>query len=114
MRPEARKYLWDALQASERAERFVHGKTFSDYKADELLRAAVERQFEIVGEALTQLTKIDASGAVALPDCKRIIAFRNILIHGYASVDDQIVWGVVEGSLPSLIANLRRLLRNQA
>ncbi len=49
MRPEARKYLWDALQACERVERFMHGKTFNDYKADELLRAAVERQFEIVG-----------------------------------------------------------------
>lgn len=86
-------------------------RPFSDYKADELLRAAVERQFEIVGEALTQLNKIDPAAAAALPDCKRIIAFRNILIHGYASVDDQIVWGVVEGSLPSLMADLRNLLR---
>ena len=112
MRPEARKYLWDALQASERVERFVDGKTFSDYKADELLRAGVERQFEIVGEALTQLNKIDAATAAALPACKRIIAFRNILIHGYASVDDQLVWGVVESSLPALIADLRALLHS--
>ena len=50
MRPEARKYLWDAVQAADRIRRFVAGKTFDDYKNNDLLRSGVERQFEIIGE----------------------------------------------------------------
>jgi uncharacterized protein with HEPN domain len=75
-----------------------------------LLRSAVERQFEIVGEALAQLRKVDAETAATIPELPRIVAFRNILIHGYATVDDRIVWGVVEGSLPALRAALKKLL----
>jgi len=111
MRPESRKYLWDALQAGQRVARFVEGKNFEDYESDELLRSAVERQFEIVGEALSQLNKIDAGTAATIPEVGRIIAFRNILMHGYASVDDRLVWGVIERSLPALIAELQSLLK---
>ena len=110
MRPEARKYLWDASQAVDRITRFVAGKTFQSYQADELLRSAVERQFEIIGEALAQLRTADAETAANVPDSARIVAFRNLLIHGYATVDDKIVWGVVEGSLPQLQEALSRLL----
>ena len=110
MRPEARKYLWDASQASDRIARFVAGKTFQAYQADELLRSAVERQFEIIGEALSRLRTVDAETAASVPDSARIVAFRNLLIHGYATVDDRIVWGVVEGSLPRLREVLKRPL----
>ena len=55
MRPESRKLLWDALQAADRIGRFIANKQFEDYCADEQLRSAVERQFEIAGEALAQL-----------------------------------------------------------
>lgn len=112
MRPESRKYLWDALQAADRIGRFVSGKTFEDYKKDELLRSGVERQFEIIGESLAQLSRLDSDTAASIPELSRIVAFRNILIHGYATVDDQIVWGVVEGSLPRLRAALARLLED--
>ena len=54
MHADARKLLWDAQQAAERIARFTSGKTFPDYEADEYLRSAVERQFEIIGEALLQ------------------------------------------------------------
>ena len=60
MHADARKLLWDAQQASERVARFTAGKTFVDYEADDYLRSAVERQFEIIGEALNQLGRIDA------------------------------------------------------
>ncbi len=110
MRPEARKYLWDASQAVDRITRFVAGKTFQSYQADELLRSAVERQFEIIGESLAQLRTADVETAASVPDSARIVAFRNLLIHGYATVDDKIVWGVVEGSLPQLQEALSRLL----
>jgi uncharacterized protein with HEPN domain len=102
MRPESHKYLWDALQAADRIAQFVSGKSLEAYAEEDLLRSAVERQFEIVGEALAQLRKVDAETAATIPELPRIVAFRNILIHGYATVDDRIVWGVVEGSLPAL------------
>lgn len=55
MRPDPRKYLWDALRAAERLGKFRQGKSFAGYQSDDLLRSAVERQLEIIGEALTQL-----------------------------------------------------------
>jgi hypothetical protein len=61
-------------------------------------RSAVERQFEIIGEALDQLSAVDAELAAQLPDLGRIVAFRNIPIHGNATVDDALVWQVLTGS----------------
>ena len=110
MRLEAQKYLFDIQQAADRIARFCDGKQFGDYRDDELLRSAVERQFEIMGEALSQLAKHDADLAERIKDHRKIIAFRNILIHAYATVDDRIVWGVVEGDLPALRASLKELL----
>ena len=111
MRPEACKYVWDALDAAKRIARFTNGKTLEMYQADDLLRSAVERQFEIIGEALSHLGRVDPSTAASIPELPRIIAFRNILIHGYASVDDKLVWGVVESKLTSLRDALELLLR---
>lgn len=79
MRPESRKYLWDASQAVERITRFVAGKTYQTYQNDDLLRSAVERQFEIIGESLTKLRAIDPETAASVPESARIIAFRNLL-----------------------------------
>ena len=75
-----------------------------------MLRSGVERQFEIIGESLTRLDKLDSETAAAIPELARIVAFRNLLIHGYATVDDRIVWGVVEGNLSKLREVLQRLL----
>ena len=110
MQADARKLLWDAQQAAERINRFTTGKAFTDYEQDEFLRSAVERQFEIVGEALGRLAKVDPETASQITDLARIVAFRNVLIHGYASVDNQLVWGVVEGSLASLLQELNELV----
>jgi uncharacterized protein with HEPN domain len=110
MRPESRKYLWDAREAADRIRRFTTGKAWSTYESDELLRSAVERQFEIIGEALAQLRSVDPDVAAKVPELARIVAFRNILIHGYASVDNKLVWGVVEGKLSALRTALDELL----
>ncbi|ANZ37739.1 hypothetical protein BBK82_18430 [Lentzea guizhouensis] len=87
-----------------------NGKTFDDYLADAMLRSAVERQFEIIGEALNNLSKVDPELAALVPDLARIVAFRNILIHGYASVDDALVWQVLAEKRPRLEEHLRQLL----
>ncbi len=75
-----------------------------------MLRAAVERQFEIAGEALTQLARLDPGIAAQIADFRRIIAFRNLLIHGYADIDDRIVWALIESKLARLHDDVARLL----
>ncbi|HME22214.1 MAG TPA: DUF86 domain-containing protein [Acetobacteraceae bacterium] len=104
------KLLWDARQATDRIARIAGGKRFEDYLSDEVLRWAVERQFIVIGEALSALRRIDPTVAAGIPDLARIIAFRNVLIHGYAGVDDRLVWGVIERDLSVLGASLARLL----
>lgn len=113
MDDHAAKYLWDARRAAERIGRFTSGRTCDDYLGDELLRSAVERQFEIIGEAFTGLRRVDPGLAASIPDLPRIVAFRNVLIHGYATVDSRLVWGVVEGKLSGLMELLARLLGDE-
>lgn len=113
MQRDPRTYLWDALRAAELLAEFSKGKSFADYQADALLSSAVERQFEIIGEALNNLSKVDAELAAAIPELRRIVAFRNILIHGYATVDDALVWQVLTDKLPDLERKLRELLADR-
>ena len=110
MHPDSAKLLWDAQQAVLKIDRFTDGKSFDQYIADDLLRSGVERQFEIVGEALKHFSRLDPELSLSISDLPRIVAFRNVLIHGYATVDDQVVWGVVEANIASLSNDLAKLL----
>ena len=82
MRLELAKYFHDVQRAARTLSGFVNGKSWADYERDAMLRAAVERQFEIIGEALAQLAKRDPTLAGRIREYRQIIAFRNILIHG--------------------------------
>jgi uncharacterized protein with HEPN domain len=104
------KLLSDIVRACEAIQQFTSGRTRDDYCADLQLRSAVERQFGIVGEALRKLELEDASLAKRISDWRRIIAFRNILVHGYDSLDDNVVWGAVAVQLPILLSESRHLL----
>lgn len=110
MRLEAKKYLYDISLAVELLVSFTEGRTLADYEQDPMVRSAVERQFEIVGEALAQLARLDEAVAGRISEHRRIISFRNILIHGYAQVDHRIVWDVVESKLPVLRQEVAALL----
>jgi uncharacterized protein with HEPN domain len=110
MAAPAAKFTWDATTAAERIARFTAGRSLDDYLADDMLRAAVERQFEIIGEALAAVRRTAPDVAARIPELARIVAFRNILIHGYATVDDRLVWGIVEGDLARLRQTLEQLL----
>lgn len=102
MSRDPRAYLFDIREAADRIARFVSGRSLEEYLEDELLRSAVERQYVIVGEAIVQLARHHPEVAAALSDHKNIIAFRNILIHAYARIDDRIVWNLVHSSLAQL------------
>ncbi len=113
MRREAKKYLWDIQHAIALVQDFTDGKTFTDYETDEMLRSAVERQFEIIGEAITRLAKVDPSIVTRISEYKQIIAFRNALVHGYSVVNNRTVWDVVDSDLPRLSREIHALMKQE-
>ena len=110
MEDEILKYLYDAREAVSGIRRFVDGKTFDDYDQDELLRSAVERKFEVIGEALIRIRRIDPSCLERIRQHRNIISFRNILAHGYDALENRIVWGIISDDLGLLLEDLEALL----
>ena len=110
MQRKAHKLLWDIRAACDALRAFVAGKAFTDYQHDALLRSAVERQFEIIGEAMTQLLRINPELEPRITESHRIIAFRNRLIHGYSDIDHEVVWQTLDIKLPLLRQQVEALL----
>jgi uncharacterized protein with HEPN domain len=102
--------LTDVLRAGDAIDRFLRGRSLGEYESDRLLSSAVERQFEIRGEALTRALQADPSVEARLPEAREVIGFRNQLAHGYDTVDDRLVWTHATQRLPGLLAKVRRLL----
>jgi uncharacterized protein with HEPN domain len=111
MPPEVMKLLRDMQEAADDIATFATGRSFEDFEQDKQLRRAIERSFEIIGEALSQLRKIDAATAQKISDWQAIIGFRNVLIHGYGQVDHAKTWDIVQSELPILRDELDELLR---
>jgi uncharacterized protein with HEPN domain len=104
MNREPVAFLWDIHLACDAIADFTKGLDLQRYEADLLLRSAVERQLQNMGEALSQLSKIDLPLAGRVPRWRQLIGFRNILVHGYAGLDDAEVWRVLQENLPALRA----------
>ena len=102
MQRDPRAWLWDIQQAASRLTLFLQPHDMASYLADDMVRAAVERQFEIIGEALTQLAKHAPELAAQVPHWREAIGLRNVLIHGYATIDDARVWQIAQVNLPAL------------
>lgn len=114
MRLEAKALLDDIRQAAVYIFEFTKDKTVRDYAGDSLLHSGVERQFEIIGEALNRLSKVSPNIIGRISQHRRIISFRNALIHGYDVVDDTVVWEVVTKDLPVLYNEVCALLGEEA
>jgi uncharacterized protein with HEPN domain len=111
MQLEVLKYLYDMEQACGLLSSFLEGETFADYEANPMLRSAVERQLMIVGEALNRLGKIEPGLLLSITDSRQIIAFRNILVHGYDVIRNEVVWGILDSDLATLILEVSALLQ---
>jgi len=110
MNDETRKNLVDILQAIEEIQDFVCGMDFKAYQNNSVTKRAVERDFEIIGEALNRIKYTDNELLEKISEHHRIIGFRNILIHGYDIVDEAIVWQAVTNHLPILIGEVKEIL----
>jgi len=109
-RREPKKYLYDMLSSCEFLIDFTSDKTIDDYIEDRAFRSALERELQIIGEALLQLQDVAPDIAEQIPEYQNIIGFRHVLVHGYAHLDPATVWNVVETKLEDLAAKLRSLL----
>lgn len=108
-RPE--KLLADIINAASNISTFMTDKTRVDFDGDLMLRSAVERQFEILGEALRRLAALDAELAGRISEHRRIIDFRNIIAHGYDCLDGDIVWQAINDKLPRLLFDAQALAK---
>jgi len=110
MKDEILAHLHDISQGVQAIRQFVSGKTFEVYASDELLRSAVERKFEVMGEALNRIKRDEPELLARIRHHRDIISFRNILIHGYDAIDNRVVWDVIEEDLDDLVEDVNVLL----
>lgn len=109
MRREIKKYLFDIKTSINSINEYLGGKRdFSEYQKDKLLRRGIEREIEIIGEAMNRIMKLDDD--VQIENARQIVDTRNWVIHGYDKVDDVIIWGIVTLHLPKLEEEVNRLL----
>jgi uncharacterized protein with HEPN domain len=111
MRPEQRDaaYVWDMLDAAKAVHEFVANRLFHEYTTNRMLRGAVERQVEIIGEAANKVSK---EFKEKHPEIRwqQIISQRNVLAHEYGEVEDELLWKVATVHIPGLIQQLEKLL----
>ncbi len=115
MRPErSPRTLGQIRDAASFVLSVTDGKMLADYSGDRLLRQGVERNLEIIGEAVGRLRRDAPETVGCLSEHERIVAFRNVLIHGYDLVDDELVWDTIKTKLPILLSEVEELLREES
>lgn len=104
------KYLYDMLNSCSFLVELTADENFDRFIQDRVFRRAIERELQIVGEALMQLKSLDSTMVTQISDHERIIGFRHVLVHGYDAIDPDIVWFVVKEKIPILRGELEVLL----
>jgi uncharacterized protein with HEPN domain len=110
MQPEAGAHLWDAAEAARLVCEFATDKAEADFNANLMVRSAVERQLEILGEALNRLRREDPETAARVPGLDKIVGMRNIIAHEYGEIDYEILWRAATVGVPALIPVLDALV----
>jgi uncharacterized protein with HEPN domain len=111
MQPEERDaaYLWNLMEAGRKIQEFTSGLSFSEYVNHASLPSAVERQFEILGEAARKVSASFKSEHPEIP-WRRMIGLRNILAHRYYATDNALIWLIIHEKLPPVLAQIRSLI----
>ena len=111
MNIDTKTWLYDILKAIEEIDGFFTGipKDFFAYQNDLKTKRAVERNIEIIGEAMSRVLNMDSS--INLTNSRKIVDTRNRIIHGYDTVSDDIIWGIIIKHLPLLKSEIEQLLK---
>jgi uncharacterized protein with HEPN domain len=99
---DPKAYLFDIRQACDEIKKYTEGMSFKEYSANSMAKAAVERKFLVIGEAMTRLKKEFPEILDKITDHEKVIGFRNVLVHGYDMVDDATVWSAIKDNMPTL------------
>ena len=110
MQPESKKYLYDISQAINEIELFIKGVNIKTFNNNQILQSALERKYEIIGEALNRIKRINEEILSRITDAHKIIGLRNILAHGYDMVDIKILWDATKNNLPKLKQEIKKLI----
>jgi uncharacterized protein with HEPN domain len=102
MQRDPRALLQDVVEAADAIAEAIEAITLEDYRDNQMIRSSVEREFIIIGEVLTNLSRLEPELFAGIEHAARIISFRNKLTHEYAKVDRVLVWGVIQSSLNPL------------
>lgn len=109
MKREIKKYLFDIQVSIDSIYEYLgKNKNFFQYQESKLLRRAIEREIEIIGEAMGQILKLDPN--FKIQNARQIVDTRNWVIHGYDKVDDVVIWGIISKSLPDLKKEIIKLI----
>ena len=112
MKREVKKYLYDIRTSIESIYDFLgEERDFSEYQNNKLLRRGIEREIEIIGEAVNRIMKIDPE--FKIENARQIIDTRNWVIHGYDRVDDVVIWGIISNHLPKLKIEIEQYLAKE-
>ena len=110
MRPDVPKLLEDIRDSCEFILSSAFSLTLDEFSKNRTVRQAVERNFEIIGEALNRINRSDPDVIVEIWGVARIVAFRNVLAHSYDIVDNEVVWLVIRNNVPQLLSAVKRLM----
>jgi uncharacterized protein with HEPN domain len=104
------KCLYDIKSAIEEIDTFLESNPtdFENYKNDTLLKRAIERNLEIIGEAMSRVLREDPD--FQIENARRIIGLRNQIIHGYDAVSDESIWGIIVNHIPNLKKEINKLI----
>lgn len=103
-------YLFDMLMAAREVVEFSRGRTFEQYQTDAMLRRAIERSVEIIGEASRKVSRAFKDAHPEVP-WKKIVGQRHRIAHEYDLIEDQVIWRVATTHVPELIRQLEPILK---
>ena len=109
MNPKALKYILDIESIISELEILKDkvGNNYNNFQKEILIKRAAERDLEIIGEAINKLLQIDPS--INISNTKNIIGLRNLIVHAYDSIEDEIIWGIIQKDIPILKTEIEKL-----
>jgi uncharacterized protein with HEPN domain len=112
MKREIKKCLFDIKTSIDSIFEYLGDKrNFFEYQQNKLLRRGIEREIEIIGEAVNRILKIEPD--FKLENARQIVDTRNWVIHGYDKVDDVVIWGIISKHLPNLKKEIGNYLEEE-